>query len=141
MGAAGDLLSHSIDIALYLNGPIKELSALMHTFAPGRDVDDATLLMARFANGSIGTFEATRYGVGCQNRNTFEVNGSKGMLSFTLDDMNQLDFFDATESGQFARQAQHRRHGAGPSLWEELLEAGPCSGIRASFYCDAWRFS
>ena len=97
MGAAGDLLSHSIDIALYLNGPIKELSALMHTFAPGRDVDDATLLMARFANGSIGTFEATRYGVGCQNRNTFEVNGSKGMLSFTLDDMNQLDFFDATE--------------------------------------------
>src|SRR5271167_1447998 len=97
MGAAGDLLSHSIDIALYLNGPIKELSALMHTFAPGRDVDDATLLMARFANGSIGTFEATRYGVGCQNRNTFEVNGSKGMLSFTLDDMNQLAFFDATE--------------------------------------------
>jgi predicted dehydrogenase len=97
MGAAGDLLSHSIDIALYLNGPIKELSALMHTFAPGRDVDDATLLMARFANGSIGTFEATRYGVGCQNRNTFEVNGSKGMLGFTLDEMNQLDFFDATE--------------------------------------------
>jgi len=98
MGAAGDLLSHSIDIALYLNGPIKELSALMHTFAPARDVDDATLLMARFANSSIGTFEATRYGVGCQNRNTFEVNGSKGMLSFTLDDMNQLDFFNATEA-------------------------------------------
>jgi predicted dehydrogenase len=99
MGAAGDLLSHSIDIALYLNGPIRELSAMMHTFAPGRDVDDATLLMARFANGSIGTFEATRYGVGCQNRNTLEVNGSKGMLSFTLDEMNQLDFFDATEAG------------------------------------------
>jgi predicted dehydrogenase len=98
MGAAGDLLSHSIDTALYLNGPIVELSALMHTFAPGRDVDDATLLMARFANGSIGTFEATRYGVGCQNRKTFEINGSKGMLSFTLDNMNQLDFFDATEA-------------------------------------------
>jgi len=98
MGAAGDLLSHSIDTALYLNGPIGELSALMHTFAPGRDVDDATLLMARFANGSVGTFEATRYGVGCQNRKTFEINGSKGMLSFTLDNMNQLDFFDATEA-------------------------------------------
>jgi predicted dehydrogenase len=97
MGAAGDLLSHSIDLALYLNGSIKDLSALMHTFAPGRDVDDATLLMARFANGSIGTFEASRYGVGCQNRNTFEINGSKGMLGFTLDEMNQLDFFDATE--------------------------------------------
>jgi predicted dehydrogenase len=97
MGAAGDLLSHSIDLALYLNGPIAELTALMHTFAPNRDVDDATLLLARFANGSIGTFEASRYGVGCQNRNAFEINGSKGMLGFTLDQMNQLDFFDATE--------------------------------------------
>jgi len=97
MGAAGDLLSHSLDLALYLNGSIQELTAMMHTFAPGRDVDDATLLIARFANGSVGTFEASRYGVGCQNRNTFEVNGSRGMLSFTLDDMNQLDFFDAAE--------------------------------------------
>ena len=122
MGAAGDLLSHSIDMALYLNGPISQLSAMMHTFAPGRDVDDATLLMARFANGSIGIFEATRYGVGCQNRNTFEVNGSKGMLSFTLDEMNQLDFFDATE----AADLQGRRsiavtgldHPYGKNFWK-----------------------
>jgi predicted dehydrogenase len=97
MGAAGDLLSHSIDGALYLNGPIVELSAVMHTFASGRDVDDATLLLARFANGSIGTFEATRYGVGCRNRKTFEINGSKGMLRFNLEEMNQLEFLDATE--------------------------------------------
>lgn len=101
MGAAGDLLSHCLDLALYLNGCISELTAMMHTFAPGRDVDDATLLLARFANGSIGTFEASRYGVGCQNRNTFEVHGSKGMLSFNLDDMNQLDYFDATEAANF----------------------------------------
>ncbi len=97
MGAAGDLLSHSIDSALYLNGPIAELSAMTHTFAPGRDVDDATLLLVSFANGSIGTFEATRYGVGCRNRKTFEINGSKGMLRFNLDEMNQLEFLDATE--------------------------------------------
>ncbi len=98
MGAAGDLLSHSIDSALYLNGPIAELTAMTHTFAPGRDVDDATLVLARFANGSIGTFEATRYGVGCRNRKTFEINGSKGMLSFNLEEMNQLEFIDITET-------------------------------------------
>ena len=99
------------------------------------------LLMARFANGSIGTFEATRYGVGCQNRNTFEVNGSKGMLSFTLDDMNQLDFFDATEPADLQGKRSIAVTASGPSLWEKLLEAGPCFGIRASFYCDAWRLS
>ena len=54
--------------------------------------------LARFANGSIGTFEATRYGVGCRNRKTFEINGSKGMLRFNLEEMNQLEFFDATEA-------------------------------------------
>jgi len=97
MGAAGDLLSHSIDAALYLNGPIAELMAIMHTFVPGRDVDDATLFLAHFANGSIGSFEATRYGVGCRNRKTFEINGSKGMLRFDMDEFNQLQFLDATD--------------------------------------------
>ena len=101
---------------------------MMHTFAPGRDVDDATLLLARFDNGSIGTFEASRYGVGCQNRNTFEVNGSKGMLSFTLEDMNHLDFFDATEPVRTLRAAAawtSRR-------WTTLM--GKTSGSRAMLW-------
>jgi len=97
LGAAGDLLSHSIDSALYLNGPITELTAMTHTFVPGRDVDDATYFIARYANGSVGTFEATRYGVGCRNRHAFEINGSKGMLRFNLEEMNQLEFYDASE--------------------------------------------
>jgi predicted dehydrogenase len=96
-GVLGDLLSHLIDTALYLNGPITEVSGMMHTFASGRDVDDATLLTAGFANGSIGSFEATRYAVGCKNRNTFEIHGSGGMARFDLEDLNRLEFLDAAE--------------------------------------------
>jgi predicted dehydrogenase len=96
-GVLGDLLSHLVDSALYLNGPIAEVSALMHTFAAGRDVDDATLFLARFANGSIGSFEATRYAVGVRNGNIFEIHGSRGMARFNLEDMNRLEFFDAAE--------------------------------------------
>lgn len=96
-GAMGDLLSHSIDLALWLNGDIAEISAMTHTFAPGREVDDAVLLLARFRNGSIGTFEATRYAIGCRNRNAFEIHGSKGMVGFNLEDLNRLHFFDAAE--------------------------------------------
>ena len=96
-GATGDLLSHSIDTALYLNGPIEQLTAQTHTFAPGRDVDDAVILLAKFGNGTLGTFEATRYGVGCRNRNAFEINGSGGMLRFNLESMNQLEFLDASD--------------------------------------------
>jgi predicted dehydrogenase len=94
-GVLGDLMSHAIDTALFLNGPIREVSAMMHTFAAGRDVDDATLLLARFENGSIGTFEATRYAVGCRNQNRFEIHGSKGMLRFNLEQLNHVEFFDA----------------------------------------------
>jgi predicted dehydrogenase len=96
-GALGDLMSHVVDMALYLNGSIKALWAMMHTFALGRDVDDAVLMMARFENGSLGNLEATRYGVGKRNQNSFEIHGSRGMLRFDLEDMNRLEFFDATE--------------------------------------------
>ncbi|MGA8152122.1 MAG: Gfo/Idh/MocA family oxidoreductase [Terriglobales bacterium] len=133
MGAAGDLLSHSLDLALYLNGPIQELSAMMHTFAPGRDVDDATMLMARFANGSVGTFEASRYGVGCQNRNAFEVNGSKGMLGFTLDDMNTLDFFDATEEANLRASRRVNVTALGHPYGENFWKPGHALGYEHPF--------
>jgi predicted dehydrogenase len=96
-GALGDLFSHVVDLALYLNGPITELTGMTNTFIPGREVDDAAMAMVRFANGSIGTFEASRYGVGCRNRNMFEIHGSKGRVGFNLEDMNHLEYYDATE--------------------------------------------
>jgi predicted dehydrogenase len=93
----GDLLSHAVDLALDLNGKITELMAMTHTFTPGRDVDDAVVMMVRFANGSIGSFEASRFAAGSRNRNSFEINGSQGTLRFNLENLNQLEFFDATE--------------------------------------------
>lgn len=97
-GAIGDLLSHLLDTARYLNGEITGLAASTHRFVPGREVDDAVQVMARFANESIGSFEASRFGVGRRNGNGFEIYGSKGNLAFDLEDMNRLRFFDATEA-------------------------------------------
>lgn len=96
-GASGDLLSHLLDTAMWLNGPIGEVSALQKTFAPDRRVDDAVLSLARFENGSVGSFEATRYAVGCRNRQGFEIHGSKGMLRFDLEDLNRLEFLDVAD--------------------------------------------
>ena len=99
-GALGDLLSHSLDTALYLNGPIGALSAMTHTFVPDREVDDAVLLMARFSSGSLGSFEASRFGVGRPNGHGFEIYGSGGSLGFDFEDMNRLRFFDRSEAPQ-----------------------------------------
>ncbi len=97
-GAVGDLLAHLVDLAMLLNGSISELSAVTHTFVPGREVDDAVLLQARFTNESIGVFEATRFAIGCQNKHTFEIHGSGGMVRFNLEDLNRLEVFNADGS-------------------------------------------
>lgn len=104
-GVLGDLLSHVVDTALWLNGPVAEVSTLAHTFAEGRRVDDAVTVLARFQNGSVGTLEATRYAVGCRNQNRFEMHGERGMLRFNLEHLNYLEYYDATEeaSGQGPR--------------------------------------
>ena len=107
-GVLGDLLSHAIDLALWLNGPIESLSATMETFIKQRahaetgemqavGVDDACVLITRFANGSLGTFESSRYARGRKNKNAFEINGERGSLSFDLEDPHRLKFLDHTD--------------------------------------------
>lgn len=96
-GVADDLLTHLLDTALYLNGPVREGIALARTFAPNRAVDDAFVALLNFENGSVGTFEATRFGIGVKNGNTFQIHGSRGMLRFNLERLNHLEFVDATQ--------------------------------------------
>jgi len=97
-GAMGDLLSHALDLGLLLNGPITEITGMLNTFIPDREVDDAALLLARFANGSVGSFEATRFAIGCRNRNCFEIHGSEGALRFNLEDLNRLEVFTTSDA-------------------------------------------
>jgi predicted dehydrogenase len=56
-------------------------------------VDDASLMQVEFANGAIGSFEATRFATGRKNHNCFEIYGSQGSLSFNLERLNELEFF------------------------------------------------
>jgi predicted dehydrogenase len=120
-GAIGDLLSHSLDMATYLNGDITELCAMTHTFATEREVDDAVAVMTHFANGSVGTFEASRFGVGRRNGIGFEMYGSKGRLAFDMEEMNRLQFTDVTD--QPALQAPRN-----------LLVNGPDHPYAANFW-------
>ena len=96
-GVADDLLTHLLDTALYLNGPVREGIALTRTFAANRAVDDAFLATLAFENGSVGTFEATRFGIGIKNGKTFQIHGAGGMLRFNLERLNHLEFVDAAE--------------------------------------------
>ncbi|HTS26299.1 MAG TPA: Gfo/Idh/MocA family oxidoreductase [Bryobacteraceae bacterium] len=110
-GVTGDLLAHTIDTALWLNGPIHEVSAVTETFIKSRKhnltgkvepvgIDDASLCLARFANGSLATFEATRYARGHKALYTFEINGEHASIMWDLHDLHRLQYFDHGDEGQ-----------------------------------------
>src|SRR6266704_3166096 len=69
-GALGDLMTHVVDLARFVNGEIDTVSGFAKTFLPGRKVDDAVEAAVEFANGSVGTLEATRFAHG--RRNAFQ---------------------------------------------------------------------
>jgi predicted dehydrogenase len=89
-GALGDLGAHPVDLGRYLVGEIDSVSALVATFQPGREVDDAFEAAVRFSDGPIGTLEASRFALGRRNSLTFEINGSKGSIAFDLERLNEL---------------------------------------------------
>ncbi len=102
-GALGDLGAHIIDLAHFLAGEIGSVSALTRTFTPQRplpdgrmrsvDVDDAFAAVVEFANGALGTLEATRVAAGRKNYNCLEINGEHGSLRFNLERLNELEVY------------------------------------------------
>jgi len=122
-GSHGDLNAHLIDTARYLVGDIAEVNGILETFVKQRPelastddrmggtasdkmgevtVDDASVFMARFENGAIGTFEATRFALGRKNYNRFEINGSKGSVVFNMERPNELEVYtEDTRTGTY----------------------------------------
>jgi predicted dehydrogenase len=104
-GVTGDLLAHCIDTAMWLNGGIDTVTAMTETFIKERThqltgevqpvgIDDACAFLARFSNGSLATFESTRYARGHKALYTLEVNGEKASLRWDLHDLHRLEYFD-----------------------------------------------
>ena len=125
-GTLSDLLSHAIDLAHLLAGPIGEVIGNRETFVrtrplprpggthydtagpddPRGDVtnEDYVGALVRFRGGARGTLEACRVITGSQCDLAFEVHGTEGALAWSFERMNELRYFrrDAaspTESG------------------------------------------
>lgn len=122
-GALGDIAAHIIDMTQFITGQnITEVSGALKTFVTERPVatdfsglsgvageergpvtvDDAALFLANLSGGAIGIYEATRFALGRKNALRVEVNGSLGSISLDLEDMNVLNFYDATEPAETA---------------------------------------
>ncbi|HEY7153705.1 MAG TPA: Gfo/Idh/MocA family oxidoreductase [Gemmataceae bacterium] len=109
-GVTGDLLAHCIDTALWLNGNLDSVSAMTETFVKERKhnltgkvekvgIDDAAIFMGRFHNGSLASFESTRYARGHKALYTFEINGENASIFWDLHDLHRLQYFDHRDQG------------------------------------------
>jgi predicted dehydrogenase len=120
-GAHGDLNAHIVDMTRFVTGEeiTEVVGAIAETFVKKRKlptgvasgaivsggagseawgdvtVDDTVLFLSRFSGGAVASFEAARQATGNQNRNQFEINGTKGSVKFDFERMNELEFYDA----------------------------------------------
>ncbi len=117
-GVTGDLLAHNIDTAMWLNGAITRVVAKTETFVKERKhvetgkvepvtIDDACMFLALFENGSMGTFESTRYARGHKALKTFELNGADGSVFFDLHEPEYLQFYEYTQKQSGKKTESH----------------------------------
>jgi predicted dehydrogenase len=102
-GVIGDLAAHSIDLARFLVGEIATVSATTRIFIDRRrrpeggeatvDVEDAVEAVVEFANGAVGTLEASTFCPGRKNFFTFEISGAAGSLALNMERLNELDLY------------------------------------------------
>lgn len=114
LGALGDLGCHIVSMAVGLMGPVESLvaeSQIVHASRPlpdgsGRaavENEDIATALLRFAGGARGTLSASRSAWGRKNRLDWEVHGTRGMITFAQERMNELQLYvnegDRAEQG------------------------------------------
>ncbi len=124
-GVSSDILSHAVDLAHMLLGPITEVSGTRETFIRDRPLpkaggthydrgqpgdptgevtnEDYAAAMVRFANGARGTFESSRAIIGPESQMAFDVYGTKGALRWNLETMNEMQVFLVDDEGRAPR--------------------------------------
>ena len=124
-GVSSDILSHAVDLAHMLLGPITEVSGTRETFIRERPLpkaggahydrgqpgdptgevtnEDYAAAMVRFANGARGTFESSRAIIGPESQMAFDVYGTKGALRWNLETMNEMQVFLVDDDGRAPR--------------------------------------
>ena len=124
-GVTSDLLSHAVDLAHMLLGPILQVTGTVATFIPERPVpapgaghygrgsaedprqpvtnEDYAAMLVEFASGARGTFEASRTALGAESEMAFDAYGTRGAVSWNFERLNELRLYrtpaDAADRG------------------------------------------
>lgn len=87
---------HTVDLLLWLFGPVRRVSGKVATQLHAIDVEDTAVAVLEFANGAIGTIEATTGAYPGYARRV-ELTGSNGTATLEGDELVALDVVDSTQ--------------------------------------------
>jgi predicted dehydrogenase len=86
-GCGGDIGTHAYEFVRFVAGlSAVQVQARLHTFVPGRALDDDFTVMARLSNGGLATISASQVTIGAQNDNGFRVIGDGGTVEWSMTD-------------------------------------------------------
>ena len=149
LGSLGDLMSHVIDMAHMIAGPIRRVIGNRETFIPQRPLatagvgthftvrpdgpmgdvtnEDYVGTLVQFSNGAHGTLEGCRVITGAKCQMAFEVHGRRGALSWDFERMNELNLY--LPAGDAARDG-YIRIASGPAHpFHAQFNPGPALGL------------
>jgi len=137
-GCLGDIGTHAYQLAAFVTGmtPVA-LSAELHTFVPGRRIDDHVQAMLRYANGARGMLWASQVASGAENALRLRVYGTKASLAFDQEQPNELWF---TPLGAAAQRLTRARVSGASAAHATRVPAGHPEGYLEAFaqlYKDA----
>lgn len=90
-GSTGDIGTHAYQLGCFISGlELDELAADVHTFVPGRQLDDNAHVMLRFKGGAKGMLWCSQVASGNENALKVRVYGSKGGLEWEQENPNYL---------------------------------------------------
>uniref|UniRef100_E1TAW2 Oxidoreductase domain protein n=1 Tax=Burkholderia sp. (strain CCGE1003) TaxID=640512 RepID=E1TAW2_BURSG len=137
-GCLGDIGTHAYHLASFVTGmtPVA-LSAELHTFVPGRRIDDHAQAMLRYANGARGMLWASQVASGAENALRLRVYGTRAGLAFDQEQPNELWF---TPLGGAAQRLTRARVSGASAAHATRVPAGHPEGYLEAFaqlYKDA----
>ncbi|HWU61026.1 MAG TPA: Gfo/Idh/MocA family oxidoreductase [Ensifer sp.] len=90
-GSTGDIGTHAYQLGCFISGlELDELAADVHTFVPGRQLDDNAHVMLRFKGGAKGMLWCSQVASGNENALKVRVYGTKGGLEWEQENPNYL---------------------------------------------------
>lgn len=110
-GCLGDIGTHAWQLAAFVSGLTPEsVAADVHTFVPGRRVDDHVEALLRYANGARGMLWASQVASGAENALRLRIYGTQAGLVFDQEEPNVLWF--TPQGGEAQRLTRGRVTGA-----------------------------